>query len=441
MLDINSIKSKIKKNVTEKLSKIDDVISVTFVGSFESSLSINLISDIDIIVIVKRLDKVIFEQIEKNISEIQSKNIGIPNYDIKINMSFGPLKFNNDKTVVFHLMVYDIDGHKNHVLKSPFTCLDWEQNDASYGENLRDIYSAHGVQIDDLLSSRRSLDGYIKDLKKKSISYRTYNFSKGLVEEDELTFNLDARHRKEYAYHVIKFLQKNLLKILTQKNLMIDVYEQAKQFNNLDKKFEVHSDFLIELHEWKYNNKKEPIDVTNRLSNFIKDLKYWIRGLEMNELHFFRHGKTELNDGSFLGQGRDPDIIKNTKIKCITSYKNVITSKLKRAINTGHLLDSENYSKSSLLNEIDYGLAEGMSLAELNENFPNILHDWTSKKDPRFPEGENQADVQARLNLFLRENFLNANSAIVTHNVVLRSLIGKTYNIAELQAIKYMLIY
>ena len=81
-----------------------------------------------------------------------------------------------------------------------------------------------------------------------------------------------------------------------------------------------------------------------------------------------------------------------------------------------------------LLNEIDYGLAEGMSLAELNENFPNILHDWTSKKDPRFPEGENQADVQARLNLFLRENFLNANSAIVTHNVVLRSLIGKTYN-------------
>ncbi len=428
MLNINSVKSKIKKNVIEKLSKIDGVISVTFVGSFESSLSINLISDIDIIVIVNRLDKVIFEQIEANISEIDSNNIGLPNHDIKINMSFGPLKFNNDKTAVFHLMVYDIDGHKNHVLKSPFTCLDWQQNNSSYGENLRDIYSAHGVQIDDLLSSRRSLDGYIKDLKKKSISYRIYNFSKTLVEEEDQTFDLDDRHSKEYAYHVIKFLQKNLLKILMQKNLRIDIYDQVKQFNNLDKKFEAHSNFLIELHEWKYNNNKEPTNVTSRLSSFIKDLEHWINNLEMNELHFFRHGKTELNDGSFLGQGRDPDILEGSKINCKMRYKNVITSKLKRAINTGHLLESENYSQSSLLNEIDYGLVEGMSIADLSENFPSILHDWSLKKDPRFPEGENQADVQKRLNLFLKEDLLNDNSAIVTHNVFLRSLLGKTYN-------------
>ena len=55
-------------------------------------------------------------------------------------MTFGPLKFNDDKTIVFHIMIYDIEGHRKHVLESPFTCLDWEYYPAIYGKNLSEIY-------------------------------------------------------------------------------------------------------------------------------------------------------------------------------------------------------------------------------------------------------------------------------------------------------------
>ena len=50
-------------------------------------------------------------------------------------------------------MVYDILGHRKHVLESPFTCLDWEFFPAIYGKNLSEIYTASGVQLEDLAGS------------------------------------------------------------------------------------------------------------------------------------------------------------------------------------------------------------------------------------------------------------------------------------------------
>ena len=45
-----------------------------------------------------------------------------------INNTFGPLKFNSNKNLVIHLMVYDRTGHIDHVIKSPFTVYDWERS-------------------------------------------------------------------------------------------------------------------------------------------------------------------------------------------------------------------------------------------------------------------------------------------------------------------------
>jgi len=69
---------------------------------------------------------------------------------------------------------------------------------------------------------------------------------------------MDDRHQKEYAYHVLKFLQLNLIKIIFQVNNRFTIAELTDLFSSLNDSFQNHSSLLIELHNWKYNNAKEP---------------------------------------------------------------------------------------------------------------------------------------------------------------------------------------
>ena len=75
-------------------------------------------------------------------------------------------------------------------------------------------------------------------------------------------------------------------------------------------------------------------------------------------------------------------------------------------------------------------MAEGLNIQQLETQFPKILSSWRLKKDPYFPKGENTKDVLNRLNIFLNkilkeENKIDNDVLIVTHNVLLRCLIGK----------------
>lgn len=427
MRNIDSLKEQIKTVVVNKLIPIEGLNSITFLGSFESSIDINLISDIDIIVIVDELSSSKFREIEVAASKITSFDIGLEEYKIKLNMTFGPLKFNHEKTVVFHIMVYDVVGHRKHVLESPFTCLDWELFPAIYGKNLSEIYPASGVQIEDLVGSRRGLDAYLDDLRKKVISFREYDFSGERYSEKKHTFQIDDRHQKEYAYHILKFLQINLIKILFQVNKKYSINELAEIFSSLNSSFKKHTDLLIELHKWKYEHAIEPNEIFKRLEEFIKDLSSCINDLNLPLLTFFRHGKTNLNDGSFLGVRRNPSIINPIEINCLEYFDEVYTGTLKRTIETGKLLKGKVFYQTDLLNEIDYGLVEGLKLNELNDKFPELLESWKKNEDSKFPEGESQLDVSYRLQSFIRKGFTKKNTAIVTHNVVLRTLLGKVY--------------
>lgn len=428
MLNIDHLKEQIKSAIVKKLSPIEGLNSITFVGSFETSTDISLISDIDIIVIVDELSEIKFREIEKSAGTIKGVDVGLDNYKIKLNMTFGPLKFNDEKTIVFHIMVYDIVGHRKHVLESPFTCLDWEFFPAQYGKDLSDIYPASGVQLEDLVGSRRGLEAYLDDLKNQVISYREYDFSTEPYSEKKHTFRIDNRHQKEFAYHILKFLQLNLIKILFQVNQRFTIYELTEIFSSLNPSFKKHSELLNELHQWKYENAKEPDEIFIRLDDFIKDLTNWLNNLELTKLSFFRHGKTELNDGSFLGVRRNPSIIMPAQFDCEDYFDVVYTGTLERTIETGELLKTKERYQNELLNEIDYGLAEGLTLKELNDKFPELVQSWQKNEDPKFPAGESQLDVSNRLQNFINKRFTKNKTAIVTHNVVLRSLLGKVYN-------------
>ena len=159
---------------------------------------------------------------------------------------------------------------------------------------------------------------------------------------------------------------------------------------------------------------------------------------------FLRHGRTNLNDNSFLGIKRDPEIIINKdlikKIKQIRkeNISLIFSSELKRSIQTAKLINTKKIIIDNYLNEKDYGKGENMTYNTLVKKFPYIKKAWNNKRDPKFPEGESDKDVFFRLKKFkkkllkyLSKDKSESSLAVLTHNVVLRCLIGSEFQIPK----------
>ena len=106
---------------------------------------------------------------------------------------------------------------------------------------------------------------------------------------------------------------------------------------------------------------------------FINKYEKFIENYSKNltNITFVRHQKTKLNKTNiFLGSRSDPDIIKaNYKRDIKKKYDLIITSNLKRSISTSKYFHYKKKISTELLNEIDYGKAEGLSYKLLKKKY------------------------------------------------------------------------
>ena len=427
---------KIKKRITIEIAKIVEskkyIISSTIVGSFMESDLLSGISDIDVVIIVDKLIERKFNEIINSFERMNSYEMGLDGYNIIVNNTFGPLKFDSNKNIVFHVMIYDIKGHLKHVEESPFTCYSWENNKPLHGMSLKEIYPVISLQYSDILDSRRSVLSYLDDIEKGSITFRKYQFEneKSFIVKDY--FHLDSKHRLEYSYHITYHLLNNFYKIITQETTSL----KNEEIVDFYKDFEIFSNANVllfkELYLWKKKEGSNPLNVIDRTKSFINNFFSFIEQIKIssNIISFRRHEKTVLNDDTFLGIKRNPSIYSISKKLSNLNYDIGYHSELKRSKETIKYYNCERFIESSLLNEINYGLVEGLSLDQLSEKYPNIILSWKEGKDPNFPEGENQKDVLKRVKEFLNKKLNNnKNSIIVTHLVVLRLVL---FNYLEL---------
>ena len=72
-----------------------------------------------------------------------------------------------------------------------------------------------------------------------------------------------------------------------------------------------------------------------------------------------------------------------------------------------------------------------MKVSSLFKKYSYLRKQWDQKKDPKFPNGESYRNVSDRLNKFLKKLLSNdfKKSCVITHNVMLRVLMGQIFNI------------
>jgi broad specificity phosphatase PhoE/predicted nucleotidyltransferase len=445
MINFGQMRLEILDAIKRASESLPEILSATVAGSFASGSGQEGFSDIDTILVVDKLDTVLFIKIQdvfqRYLAPVVSKN----DWALRINNTLGPLKFNDAETVVLHLMIYDADGHRKHVIKSPFTCLDWQRSKLSIKNSLQDIFPVFGLQPRHFLGARRSAKDYLSDLSAGIISYRELVFDPEYREE-KCCKVMDVRDRHEFSYHIMKFLMQNFLKLVQRSNSPEDGDELLASYSSAFPAGMENFASLYRLLERMKKNRdfSQPIpDLLEKISAFATAFEDQFREefeKRAERQVWIRHALTALNkgqEGATIFQGRsnvEPLPIDSEKIKALTSHlrasgiQTIASSPLNRALRTAESLSKEfspglEIREDINLLEMNYGLCESMTATEALQEYPYLKEAWAQGKDPRFPEGENSADVRARMEEFLSKNMISM--AVVTHNVVLRELVGK----------------
>jgi len=436
--------------IIETLNKNKNSLSVTLTGSYSEHFNPIKAGDIDIVIICKQLDKKYFDECVSSLKKLKKKYFS-NKYDLIINSTFGPIKFYKKNSIVFHIMIYDLKSHILHTINSPFTCYDWERSKIYVGKSLKELSPVYNLQFRDFLEARRSTHEYLKDLTKSRISYREYNFNNKKIELVKKYFKIDKLNRRDFVYHIIKFLIINYIKYENQTNTKINQQKIEKKFLDITKS-------KIDLFEFKkiisFKIKKENLSIKEPIKLAIKFLRKFDQHIKKkeknNKIYFTRHKKTKLNKNIFLGQKLNPNIIekknKNEFIKI--KFDKCFSSPSTRCLETARIVcRNKKIITSDYLKEINYGNAEGLNLKELNTKYPQISKSWKKGLDPKFPKGESLKDVSVRLNKFINNELIskkeikNFNKLIFTHNVILRCLIGNIYKIKKKEWFKINIDY
>ena len=431
-----------KREIAYKLIKSlnNDInsLSVTLTGSYSQHFNHEKVGDIDIVIICKKLDKDFFNKCVLKIKDLK-KNYFDKKKNLIINSTFGPIKFYKKNSIVFHLMIYDLKSHINHTINSPFTCYDWERSKIYVGKSLKDLSPVRTLQFRDFSEARRGTKEYLDDIYKDRISYREYEFKNKKVKLKKKYFKIDRVNRRDFIYHIIKFLLVNYIKYEKQINIIINEKKIKEKFFEIVKNKSELTQF-IKLKNFKDQKSISSIKNPKKLAlNFINKFDKYIKNEnKVPKIYFLRHKKTVINKNIFLGQKLNPKIIDKKNLNEFKKIKidKCFSSPLARCVQTAAI--TYNRSKIEInenLKEIDYGDAEGLNLKQLKQKYSYILKMWTKGQDPKFPKGESSADVLSRLKKFIKKELRSKkignkkNIVIFTHNVMLRCLLGNFFNI------------
>ena len=442
----------LKREITDAIWQVADrydwIRSATITGSFLIDETLASISDIDLVVIVDKLNAGRFAALQTEFDAALRPPLEDRGLRLRINPTLGPLKFNDDSTAVLHLMLYSSEAHREHVIKSPFTCFDWQRSDTYRKHSMAETYPVFGLQPHHFISGRRGVRDYLYDFERAVVSYRELACHETGYEERRCEAPMSARDRYEYAYHVMRFLMQNLLKLLRRNNSAPDGESLLEQFGAVfPKNASIYRPLYLELRRRKKaRDFSLPIPrLADLLREFVSDFESQFRTLffETATRHVvFRHARTKLNEGQggerrFVGRC-DPEIepVDDQELSGLihalreASCTAVYASPLKRCQQTLEQIRRQVALPASIpddrLIEIDYGRCDGLTVGEAKRTWPGLFVAWSRGDDPNFPGGENLGDVWARAGAFADHVWREAegNTAVCTHNVVLRCLVG-----------------
>ncbi len=452
---MSELKAAVQRCVWRVVDDSDCIQSATITGSFLQSKTVNAFSDIDVVLILDTLNITTFDRLCERFQGALTPIFEVNGLGLKVNPTLGPLKFNTPSTAVLHLMLYSEDEHVDHAIQSPFTVFDWQRSECYRKCHMADVYPVFALQPKHFFGARRSAAEYLRDFSAGVISYRELICDTDGCQQVTKTKPMGERDRIEFAYHIMRFLMQNLLKLVARANTVTEEGELLDAF------FEVFPDdadtispFFQTVHEQKRKGKSKPIaGLEAHLVDFVHAFESQFRRAFYEEAtrHVaFRHEATALNQGCgqktiFVGR-QDPEIL-HPPPSSLAALEQALGELAPKAGYISPLVRSrQSYALlehacslpapvvDERLTEIDYGACDGLTVAQAQKQYAELFEAWGRGDDPVFPGGECSHDVHERIRAFVNGVWCqDTRSAVCTHNVVLRCLVGHTLSVPREQ--------
>ena len=449
-MDDLQLKNAVRDALWKVADENDHLLSATITGSFVDTPMLQGISDIDFVVVLDHLNQERFINLLDACDASLRPVLKSYGYELLINPTLGPLKFNAPRLAVLHLMVYSLEAHVTHAISSPFTCLDWQRSRVFRKCSLAELYPVHSLQPRHFLSARRSPHDYISDLSAGVVSFRELECDEDGYREVPRKLPMDNRARHDFAYHVIRFLMRNLLKLVhhceeppSENNALVAAYLEIFPEETLG-----ISDLLAEL-----TRRKRIGEYSEYIDDLEKKLGIFVDGYAQQFRRAFfddatrhiviRHAPTAANLGERVFVGRTDVPLNNwpstplllAEVIADLRPRRAFSSPLTRCQKTLESIYGDGLPQLEIderLLEFDYGLCEGLTVAEARERHSDLFGAWQNGDDPAFPGGgESTADVSRRAAAFAADRWARSdvNTITCTHNGVIRTLLGRTLGI------------
>jgi broad specificity phosphatase PhoE len=449
----SELKADITRLLWETAASFPEILSATLTGSFVESHGLEGVSDIDLVVITSHLDQPLFARIQASFDAALRPLLSAAGWDLRLNPTFGPLKLNDERTAVLHLMVYSRDAHIDHGVRSPFTVLDWQRSPHARPRTMAQVYPVFGLQPRHFFGGRRSASDYLADLAARRVSYRELEFGDSPEPRQATRARpMGDREAHEFGFHIVRFLMLNLVKLVSRRNEslpdepLLAAYHAAFPDNERENRALFAS--LAARKRSRDFADPDP-ELLEKVERFVRSFERQFRtAFETDAARavFFRHARTGKNQGVggakvFLGRD-DPPILPLDErwpadeptgpaaVAAAITPERVFSSPMRRCRESLALVRAfapiPPETTDDRLREIGYGDAEGLTVEEARSRFPELVRAWDRREDPPYPGGgESSADVLARARSFASDLFRDRSSALVcTHNVVLRCMLA-----------------
>ncbi len=274
-IDVKSLRNSITKSV-QKIH-IPGLINISLVGSFQYTKSLSKINDVDLVILVKKLNQSIFSKINKSFNDIANR-LSSSNLVVIVENRIGPLKpkaIKGKKVIQLHLLIYDINAWKKR--KSPST-FDWINfNKKLVGTKLRSIKKLNLGRDEVIQDIKES----VLDMKTKAAYTRIYKFVNSKPKLEIIPIKLSREEHVENCIYNILISFLNYIRYFkpTIKNDKPLVMLEAR------KKLPTKHYLLI----------KDSFKIKERIRNGKKVLKKDSARLNKEGIEFVRYLLKELN--------------------------------------------------------------------------------------------------------------------------------------------------
>ncbi len=217
--DLNYIKDKVDNMVVDLGERIEDLVSITPVGSCVEGGEYSELNDYDLVFVFNTLKKNYYDRVVDELSKL-AKELSTDEIGVIVETRAGSVKTKTDRPITFqiHAVFLDRAGLRLYEDECPIVLYDWYRSDSIYGKRLDEISSCQRT-VEDVIRSFGGINQWENRLRSKMQgAYKIVFQEDGSYTVKDSVFPVEDWQMESEIKKAVTMPMRHLYKVVKEKN-------------------------------------------------------------------------------------------------------------------------------------------------------------------------------------------------------------------------------